>query len=223
MGLIQQIEQALLDRLKAFLAPLITPIQKLWGILKGFFTALIELVPATIKLVNDTITEIRAWKEFKKGINFKTGVISLKSVKDHVEELVQEIITAWQSLVDLFTSGFKLPARGISEAADALQELVVGFEDVFGKFGLEAGLKRLGGLLEKAGGKVFEVLALIQSVAEEALKVVTELQSIVDAVRDVREAFQTGSFLFLKQTNPRRVVQLADGTSIKIRVGNLHS
>lgn len=223
MGLLQDIENRLLQAIGRLLQPVIDPLKKLWNIIKGFFTAVIDLIPATIKLVKSIIDEVNAWKNFKEGINFKSGVISLKSIKDHVEELIQEIITAWKSLVDLFTSGFKMPLRGVQEAADACDEVVTAFEDVFGKFGLREGLAKLGTVLEKAGGKIFEILAIIQAVAEEALKVVNELQSIVDVIRDIREAFQTGSFLFLKQNNPRRLVTLDDGTTMKIRVGNLHS
>ena len=221
--LLGNLEQRLLDKLKSFLAPVLTPLNKLWAILKGFFTAVVNIVPDTIHLATSAVEEVNAWRNFKQGISFKTGVINLQSVRQRIEDLISELITAWRSLVDLFTSGFKMPLRSIKEAQDALEEVVTGFEDVFGKLGLQEGLKRLGGILEKAGGKIFEVLALIQAVAEEAEKVVTELQSIVDAVRDVRQTFQAGEGLFLKQTNARKTVQLADGTSMKIRVGNLHS
>ncbi len=222
MGLIQQLEDRILQAITSFLQPVLGPIQKLWGIIKGFFTALIDVIPETITLVKGTIAEVNEWRNFKEGISFTRGVINLQSVRDHIEDLITELITAWKSLVDLFTSGFKMPLRSVKEATDAVEEVVTGFEDVFGKFGLKEGLKRLGAVLEKAGGKVFEVLALVQAVAEEALKVVRELQSILNAVKDVRETFQTGKGLFLSQTNKRKTLKLEDGSSIRIRVGNLH-
>lgn len=223
MGLLQDIENRLLDAIKAFFAPVVTPLTKLWNILKGFFTAIIEVIPETIDLVNLIISEVFEWKNFKQGISFGSGVVNLQSTKDHIQELLDEIVTAWNSAKDLFTSGFKLPLRGVQEAADACEEVVTAFEDFFGKFGLTEFLQRLGPTLEKAGGKVFEVLALVQAVAEEALKVVREIRSIVDAAKDIRETFQKGKGLFLKQTNPRRTLRLSEGGSIKIRVGNLHS
>lgn len=223
MGLLQTLEDRILAAVKSFFAPVVTPLTKLWNVLKGFFTALLDVIPETIALVKSAIAEIQAWRTFREDISFKSGVVNLQSVKDHISDLVQEVVTAWRSLVDLFTSGFKMPARAVSEAVDATEEVVVAFEDFFGKFGLTEFLQRLGPTLEKAGGKVFEVLALVQAVAEEALKVVRELQSIVDAVRDVRETFQTGRGLFLKQTNPRKTVHTTDGQTLKIRVGNLHS
>lgn len=223
MALLDLIEQRIESAVSNFLQPVIGPLQRFWNALKGFFTALIDVVPETITLVKDVITEINAWRTFRSGVNFNTkGVISIQTAKDQITDLIGEVVDAWNALVELFTSGFKLPVRGVSEAADALEEVVTAFEDVFGKLGIRQGLKRLGAVLEKAGGKVFEVLALIQAVAEEALKVVRELQAIVNAVRDARDLFQTGGGLFLKQTNPRRVETLSDGTKIKIRVGNLH-
>ncbi len=224
MALLDSIETRILSAVSGFLQPIFAPLQRFWNALKGFFTALIDVVPETVTLVKSVISEINAWRTFRSGVNFNTkGVISIATAKAQIEDLIGEIVDAWSALVELFTSGFKLPVRGVSEAADALEEVVTAFEDVFGKFGIRQGLSRLGAVLEKAGGKVFEVLALIQAVAEEALKVVRELQAIVNAVRDVRDLFQTGGGLFLKQTNPRRVEKLADGSSIKIRVGNLHS
>ena len=222
MGLIQNIEDRILEAVKNFFKPVIGPIQKLWKLIKDFFTALIDLVPETIALVRLIISEVQAWKNFRENINFKTGVINLQSAKERIFQLIDEITQGWKSLVDLFTSGFKLPVRSVNEAVDALTEVVTAFEDFFGKTGLEVALRRLGGTLEKAGGKVFEVLALIQAVAEEALKVVRELHDIVQATKDIRETFETGEGLFLSQKNPRRKVALADGSSIRIRVGNLH-
>lgn len=221
MGLLQQLEETLLQKLKSIFEPVISPLLKLWNIIKGFFTAVIDVIPETVTLVKDVIAEVNAWRHFKQGISFKTGVINLHSVRQHIEDLINELIDAWNSLKDLFTSGFKMPLRGVQEAADACEEVVTAFEDFFGKFGLKEGLSKLGSTLEKAGGKIFEILALIQAVAEEALKVVRELQSIVNAIRDVRLTFQTGEGLFLSQANRRKKIQLTDGSFRKIRLGKL--
>ena len=222
MGLIQDIENRIFELVKRLLAPVITPVQKLWGILKDFFTALIDVIPETVSLVKLVISEVIAWRNFREQINFKTGVVSLQSVRDHILDLIDEITGAWRAVVDLFTSGFTLPLKSVTEAAEAAEEVVTAFEDFFGKFGLREFLEKLVPKLKKAGGKVFEILALIEAVAEEVLKVVRELNTIVTAVKDVRETFETGEGLFLSQKNPRRIVTLADGTKMKLRVGNLH-
>lgn len=222
MGLLDQIEARLLDAIKRALEPVITPLSKFWNVLKNFCTALIDVIPDTIALVRLILSEVAAWRTFKEDINFKTGVINLQSARDRIEQLIQEILDAWHALEGLFTDGFKLPLKSVNEAAEAAEEVVTAFEEFFGKFGLRELISKLSTSLEKAGGKVLEFLALLEACAEAALRVVRQITAIVTAIKDCRETFQTGTGLFLKQTNPRRTIQLADGSSIKIRVGNLH-
>lgn len=221
MGLIQDIENALLDKLKSLFAPVLAPLTRLWQILKGFFTALVDVVPETIALVKLIYSEVLEWKRFKLSVNIK-GVINLQSAQDRIQELIDELLQGWHSLVDLFTSGFKISVRPITEAEQAAQELAEVLEG-FTKLGLKDFVIKFGESLKKAGGKVFEILAVLQAVAEELLRVVRELHDIVQAVKDIRETFEHGEGLFLPQTNKRKSLALADGGEIKIRVGNLHS
>jgi hypothetical protein len=222
MSLISDIEDRLLNFLKSLLRPVIEPLEKLWSILKGFFTAIVQVIPATIDLVKSTYAEVQGWRTFRQGINFKSGVVNLQSARDGVGTIVDDILNAWHSLVDLFTGGFRRVALKPFEDAEAavteLEELFSGFEEL----GLREFLQNIGPKLKKAGGKVFEVLAVVQAVAEELLHVVGDLQAIVNASRDIRELFQTGEGLFLKQTNRRRKVGLREGGSINLRVGKLH-
>jgi methyl-accepting chemotaxis protein len=222
VGLIQTIEDRLISAISSFFQPVLTPLSKFWTALKSFCTALIDVIPATIALVKLIISEVQQWRNFKQNISFKRGVVNLQSVKDHVQDLIDEIVQAWNSMVHLFTDGFKLPVSGVEEMAAALNDLAVAFEDLFGKIGLQAFLKEIVPILEKAGGKVLEVLAIMEAVAEAALKVVNEINDVVVAVKDIRETFQTGEGLFLQQNNKRKTIQLADGGSIKVRLGNLH-
>jgi hypothetical protein len=225
MGLIQDIESRLLDLLSRLIQPVVAPLQRLWGIIKGFFTAIIDLIPETIELVKLVYSEVLEWKNFRENVNFKGGVINLQSTRNKIEELLGQGIAAWHALVDLFTRGFRqVTIKPIEEGTEALTEVI----DAFGsleRLGLKAWLERIGPTLEKAGGKVFEVLAIIQAVAEELLRVVRELRSIVDFTANVRRTFEEGEGLFLRQTNPRRKIKIAEvsgGGEIKIRLGNLH-
>jgi len=225
MGLIQDIENRLLDLLSRLIQPVVAPLMRLWNILKGFFTAVIDVIPETTDLVKLIYSEVLEWKNFRENANFKGGVINLQSTRNKIEELITEAIAAWHALVDLFTSGFRnVTVRPIEEATEALTDVI----DAFGsleRLGLKAWLERIGPTLEKAGGKVFEVLAVIQAVAEELLKVVREIRSIVDFTASVRRTFEEGEGLFLKQTNPRRKIKIAEvsgGGEIKIRLGKLH-
>ena len=217
------LEKALLDKLKALFEPVLAPLEKLWSILKGMFDSIVLVVPETIDLVELVVSEVGEWRSFRQGIDFKGGVVNLQSVRDHVGELVDEVIRAWNSVIDLFTGGFKRTAgqsfQAASDAAGELEELFTGL----GRLGLSDFLANVGPKLKRAGGKLFEVLAIIQAIAEEALHVVRDLRSIVDAAKDIRTTFETGEGLFLKQTNKRKTVTLSDGSTMKIRVGSLHS
>lgn len=223
MGFIQDIENRLLAAIKKLFDPLLKPLLKLWNLLKGFFTAMIDLIPKSIHLVHTILDEISEWRHFKANVNFKGGVINLKSARDKLENLVSEAIDVWNRLRNRLTQGFKFPLKAGEEAAKALEDVIVAFEDFFGDVGLRAALERIGETLSKVGGKVFEVLALVQAVCEELVKVVDDLQAFVDLTKDFRETVQTGGGLFLQQKNPRKTLKLDGGGSIKIRVGNLHS
>ena len=222
MGLIDTIEAKLLGLLK----PVLDPLTKLWNTIKGFFTAIVEIIPKTVNLVKSTIDEVKGWKEFRSGVGIsggiKHGVVSWPSFKQRIEDLFNEAIAAKDALVHLFTDGFKKstlkPFEDAVEAAGELEELFSGLE----KLGFKDFVARFGSKLKKAGGKIFEVLAIAQAVAEELVKVVDELQTIVNLSRDLRSTIQTGEGLFLKQTNRRKVVRLEDGGKIKVRLGNLH-
>ena len=222
MGLIEIIENKLIDLLTKLFEPVITPLQNLWNILKNFFTSVLQVVPETIDLVTLVKNEVFEWKNFREGISFSKGVINLASVQEKIQQLIDELVAGWHSLVDLFTGGFKIAVKPLQDAEDAAAEL----EDLFaglGKLGLRDFLTKVGPKIKKAGGKLLEVLAIIQAVADELLRVVRELHDIVQATKDIRETFEHGAGLFLKQDNPRKIVTLQDGTKMKLRVGNLHS
>lgn len=220
MGLLQQLEETILNKLASLFEPVLSPIKKIWSGLKNFFTALIDLVPESISLFKLVLSEIDAWKNFKKGISFKTGVVSLQSARDRIQQLIDEIISAWKAIIGLWKGAKLNPVEQINEAAEGLAELI----EQFGKLGkLSEFLKGILPKIEKVGGKVFEVLAIVQQIAEILLDSVRKLNDIVTAIKDVRETFETGEGLFLSQKNPRKQITLDDGTKMRIRVGGLHN
>lgn len=219
MGLLQTLEDKALEAVSHLFAPVLAPLKKLFNAVKSFFTALIDLVPESIDLFKLILSEIEAWRQFKQGFNFKSGVVNLQSARDRFSDLIGEIVDAWNALIGLWKGAKLNPLEQINEASAALADVLEEFGQIgrFSEF-----LKGVGPKLEKMGGKVFEVLAIIQQIAELLLDVVRKLKTIVTAIRDVRQTIQTGEGLFLQQKNPRKTVQLADGSSIKIRLGNLH-
>jgi hypothetical protein len=58
---------------------------------------------------------------------------------------------------------------------------------------------------------------------ETIIASVDDLIAIVQALKDIRINIETADAIFLQNKNARKTVKLADGTSMKIRVGNLHS
>jgi hypothetical protein len=223
MSLIQDIENRLLDALKRLFAPVIGPLTKLWNTLSGMFDAIFNLIPETRDLITSTVEEIQGWRDFRQNIHFKNGVINLKSARQKLTDLLDEAIDAYHALVDLFTQGFKdTVAKPFEDAHEAALELADLLES-FGSIGLRDFIEKFGAKIKKAGGKILEVLAIIEAVAEALLRVVRELQTIVDLSKDLRETVETGEGLFLQQHNPRRTVEVVDGKSLKIRVGKLHS
>jgi len=219
VGLLDDLEQRLFQQLAKLFEPILSPLRRLFSAVKSFFTALIDLVPESIHLVKSIIEEINGWRSFREQINFKTGVISPKSVKDHVQDLIGEIVDSWHALLSIWTGAKLNPISQIEEASTALADVV----EEFGRIGRFAEfLKNVGPKIEKVGGKVFEVFAIIQQIAETILDVVRKLQTVVDTIADIRRTFETGEGLFLKQSNPRKTLTLEDGTKIKIRLGNLH-
>ena len=222
MGLLDDLKQRIEAQLLRLLSPVIDPIKKLWGTLKGFFTAIIDLVPESIALVKLVLSEVEEWRSFREQINFRTGVINLPKAIEATQSVLDDIVAAWDALKHLFTDGFK---KSITQPLDAAAEAATELAEVFGgleKLGLK-GLEDIVPKLKKAGGKVFEVLAIIQLIAESLLDVVKKLSAIVNALKDIREEIETGSTLFLQQKNKRKVVTTMDGDKIRLRIGKLHS
>src|SRR5215475_5047250 len=138
-----KVESAILKKITDLLSPVLTPLKKLWSILKGFFTAIIQVVPKTIRLVQSIVTEIEAFKTFRKGINFKTGVINLQSARERIEQLVQEVIDAWNAGVAIAKNGLTGSVKPFEAAGEAAEELANLF-DGFGELGLTEFVEKVG-------------------------------------------------------------------------------
>jgi hypothetical protein len=172
-------------------------IQKLLDLAKkiiGHFTGVFD---AAKHLFDSAHDEFQSWKHFKEDIRFRQRVIVVEQALKHLDEFIQKVISAWKEILSLIKSAsVKLETGGAAEVAEAATGI-----------GLPIAIVN-------AIVIVVEVLDTIRNLIDTA-------QDIVDVVTGVRQFLQ-GDFLFLKQTNKRRVMQLDDGSSIKIRVGSLH-
>jgi len=213
------------DLADRFLQPIIDAIKRALGpfgkaidLISKFFTGFRDSFNKGLALSQTIITEINEWRNFRENIHVKQRVISIPTAIEKSQELLDQIKAAWFAIVDL-AQQIKKQAQGqtedpTAEAEEAVQDIessgVKTFLEKFPK--LAKGLEKLLGFLAVAVG----VLESIQSAIDD-------LTNIVAAIRGIREEIETGATVFLQQSNPRKTVRLEDGTTMKIRIGNLHS
>lgn len=210
--LIQPIIDKIIDKLKSVFAPF----GKLIGFVTRFKDAIFTLGTRVRELIDLILSEIDEWKNFKENIAFRTKVINVRSAIDHIEEFWQMIVAAWDAIQDLvrqIKGKFETTGNPTQEAEEAISDIESsGFKTIVEKFPK----------LFKGLEKVLGFVAIILDAVETISAAVDDLRTIVEALKAIREDIETGGPLFLKQSNPRRVETLEDGTKIKIRLGNLH-
>ena len=180
----------------------------------GHVTTLLSRIQT---LVDSIKGEVSAFKNWREDVRIRSRVISIPAAVDQTKDLINELRDAYQAVIDI-VQGIKEQLNAKSAEADA-EEMASELGEL-GDVG-ESLLKRLPKLskgLEKALGAITLVVEMVIFWSN----IVDELQKIVDAIRDLREEVESGSTIFLSQKRKRKTVKLADGGSIKIRLGNLH-
>ena len=217
MGLLQDLEDkflgSILDRIKRALGPF----GKLIDLVKRLFTGFRDTFTKGVQLGTDIVTEFNEWKNFKEAIPVRTGVINLPRAIEKSQELLDQIKSAWASIVDL-AKQLQKQAQGQTESPTEEAEQAVKDIESSGVKTLLEKFPKLARGLEKLLGFV----AIIVGALESIQSAIDDLSNILAAVRGIREEIETGSTIFLSQKNPRKTVTLDDGSTLKIRVGNLH-
>jgi hypothetical protein len=207
----------LLDPILAKLKEALGPFGKLFDLLGKFWTNLSNLFGDIQKLVDSILFEIRAWRTFKESLSFRTRVINVKSAIDKTEEFWRQIVAAKDAVIDLWQqlkSKVEFGGNPTEEAEAAVKDIEAsGFKTILEKFPR----------LLKGAEKALGFVAIVADALESIISAIHDLQAIVDVLKAIREEIETGSTVFLSQTNRRKTVTLSDGTTMKIRVGNLHS
>lgn len=216
MGLLDVFDlTSVYDRLIRFLGP----VGKLIESARKSFVRLRTIVQRATALMDAAIAEFNAWRHFKEDIKFHSRVVNLESAFEKTRALIEGIPNAWNSIVDIVKEfkGKVFQANPASEAEDILAPA----EDGSGE-GMTALLKKFPKLaksLERAAG----VFALVLDALESISKTIDDLQTILDEVTALRREIESLDTVFLSQSNKRKRVKLADGRSIRIRLGKLHS
>jgi prefoldin subunit 5 len=144
-------------------------------------------------------------------------VINVKSAIDASEDFIAQLSTAWTAIKDLvqqIKTKFQTAGDPVGDAKAAIDDIEAsGFRGILEKFPK----------LVKGAEKVLGWVALLADTLETISSSIDDLQAILDTITAIREEVETGSTVFLQQKNQRKLVKLDDGTTMKIRVGNLHS
>jgi hypothetical protein len=189
----------------------------LFDLLGKFWTNITHLWENIEKLVQSILSEINAWRNFKEEIAFKYRVVSLPAAIDKSRQLLDQIISAKDAVIDLWNQlkgKFEATGNPTEEAEQAIQDIEAsGFKAILEKFPK----------LVKGAEKVLGFVAIVADALESIIAAVQDLQAIVDVCRSLREEIETANTIFLSQSNRRKIIRLEDGTTMKIRLGNLHS
>ena len=192
------------------------PFGKLFDLLGRFWTNLQTLGSRVQQFITSIIAEINAWKNFRENISFRTRVINVKSAIEKSEEFVQQLSAGWTAIKELVTqikSKFQTAGDPVGDAKAAIDDIEAsGFRGIIQKFPR----------LVKGVERVLGWVALIADTLETISSSIDDLQQILDTISAIREEIETGSTIFLQQSNQRKTLKLDDGTPIKIRVGSLH-
>lgn len=206
---------AVFDAIKTWLGP----VGKLFDQVKLGVEHTIALRKRTDTLVASILAEAEGWKNFKQDIRIKQRVVQIERAISKTRALIEGIPASWKAIQDLWkeTAGkFKeISGSGAAEEAEAIAADV----ESTGVKGLAKLFPRLGRASERLLGVVFIIVDAI----EQASNIIDDLQTIVDELKRLRLEFEKLDTVFLPQSNKRRRVRLADGSTIRIRVGSLHS
>jgi hypothetical protein len=187
-----------LDALWDFILKKFPVIQKLLDLAKKIIEHFTGVFDAAKNLFDSAQSEFQAWKHFKEDIRFKQRVVVVEQAIKKTQDLVTKIIDAWKEILSLIkNASIKLETGGAAEVAEAATGI-----------GLPIA--------------VVNAIVLIVEVLDTVRNLIDTAQNIVDVVTGIRQFIQ-GDFLFLQQRNKRKVLQLEDGSSIKVRVGKLHA
>jgi len=202
----------ILQRIKAFFGPF----GKLFDSLKQSYDKLINIFDAAHKLTDSVVSEVAAWRNFKQDIRFGQRVVQLESAVQKTRDLIEGIPSAWRSIVDIvkqFKESLTQETNPIEDAEAATSDIESG--------GIKTLLEKFP-RLAKGLEKVLGALALVLQALESIASVITDLQTVVDEITRLRLEIEKLDTIFLSQSNKRKNIKLADGKTIRIRVGHLH-
>lgn len=195
---------SLLSGLKSLVNTVAGGVQAILGQFADIIKVVLHIRDYTIGCIETATnlfeTATKLWDElihFKFVIAWKTRVISVSRVFENIQELIAIPGKIFDAIKDLISS---IKGRFTTlEATAAVEEVIPGI-------GQAAGIITA----------VCEILVLIKGC-------LTDLQTVVDAIKKVVEDVTNLNAIFLPNRNTRKVVKTEGGTSLKLRIGSFHS
>lgn len=180
----------------ALLKPIIGQFADTIKVVTHIYDFTLGIVDDATKLFDSVTNEIDQIVHFKFVAQWKHRVISVPKVFDNIQQIIAipgKIVEAVKQLIADIGTKF----RGAS-AAEAVEEVIPGV------------------------GQVIGIVTLVSQVLVTIKDAIAQLQTIVDAITTVRKDVTNLDAIFLQNQNPRKTEKLADGGSIKVRIGGLH-
>ncbi len=196
-----------------------TIVGKLVNKIKDGIQHVLTIVDRITRLAQSIKAEVDAFRNWKEEFQIKNKVINLPKAIERTQDLVTEIRTSYDDIVQIVKDVSETIKGGGNPEQEA-EEVAADLGDL-SNVG-ESLLKKLP-KLSKGLEKMLGVVSLIVDALIQWSDIIDKLQTIVDTIRDVRLEIETGSTIFLFQGNKRKTVTLDDGTVMKIRLGKLHS
>jgi hypothetical protein len=204
MGLLSSLASSIVGKiagkvesaLSALLQPLISQFSDVIKVVTHIYDFTLGIVDDATKLFNSITDEIDQITHFKFVAQWNNRVISVPRVFKNIQELIAipgKIVDAITNLIKDIGTKF----RGAA-GAEAVEEVIPGV------------------------GQVIGVVTIVSQVLVTVKDAVSQLQTVVDAITTVRKDVTNLDAIFLPNQNPRKTEKLADGGTIKIRVGSLH-
>jgi len=173
---------------------------KLFTNVKTTFAHLTGVIGAGQNLFDSVRGEIDGWKNFREDIRLKSRVVNLESAFRKTRDLILGIPASWRAILDIFSQVRKAIAKDVAaeEGAALLAIETAGLSEIAVAIGI-----------------FYQVLSFVADI-------ISDVQTIVDELKRLRLEIEKLDTIFLSQSNKRKRLKLANGKSIRIRVGELH-
>jgi hypothetical protein len=170
----------------------------------------------TANLLRQAYEELR---DFDLDPHWKIRAISAPQALDQIKTLGQVPARLFIAVRDLVqrvkaaTATFKSPVAEATAAVEEAGALEGGFLRIF---------PRLAALLGRAATRLLAAVGLVVQLTIDVANAVNDIHTIAGQLHEAIQGLNRLDAVFLQQRNKRRIVELADGTTMKIRIGHLH-